>query len=368
MILMEVRGPLAQKALQRYVVNMPQGKCVKFVIDGEATQIRIVQHHVYLGAVRGYHKSEAETPQHRLKLAKGVYSRLGSILRHRSVPLHLRLILWQGCVWPTLLHALDSSGLPGKELHAMQVLLVKQARSIARSHSMLTKETNRSIIDRLCLPDPVRRLQQALDRRVQGDCSLGETLRPGQVQLQWRSMVRGHLFDSECMWHARTDDGGQHSTLVPVQSVVHETFECDVCGQSFSTQAAQRRHMYLSHFDTQQQQQRTTEVKASLKQSAMEHSVDGMPTCKHCRNEFSTWHAYNYHISSRSCPKLRELHSETIAERSVPQSDSLVSSEQLLEIAGHGIALGSNLRFTPPSRPNTKIALSATVGQVPHSM
>ena len=91
---MEVRGPLAQKALQRYVVNMPQGKCVKFVIDGEATQIRIVQHHVYLGAVRGYHKSEAETPQHRLKLAKGVYSRLGSILRHRSVPLHLRLILW----------------------------------------------------------------------------------------------------------------------------------------------------------------------------------------------------------------------------------------------------------------------------------
>ncbi|CAE7220363.1 unnamed protein product [Symbiodinium sp. CCMP2592] len=155
-ILMELRGLHAHKALQRYVVDMPQGKCVKFLLDGEATYIRIVTSHVYLGAVIGYHKFETDTLQHRMKLAKGVYSRLGNILRHRSLPLRLRLLLWQGCVWPTLLHALDSSGLPGKDLNTMLVLLLKQARSIARSHSMLTKETNRSIIDRLRLPDPVR--------------------------------------------------------------------------------------------------------------------------------------------------------------------------------------------------------------------
>ena len=150
-ILLAIRGPQAQKLLQRYVVDMPQGPCVRFVINGEATHVKIVQSHVYLGAVIGYHKFEADTLRHRMTLAKGVYSRLSSILRHRSVPLRLRLLLWQGCVWPTLLHALDTSGLPGKELHAMQVLLIKQARSIAKSHSMLTKETNRSIIDRLCL-------------------------------------------------------------------------------------------------------------------------------------------------------------------------------------------------------------------------
>ncbi|CAE7389420.1 unnamed protein product [Symbiodinium sp. CCMP2592] len=334
-ILMELRGLHAHKALQRYVVDMPQGKCVKFLLDGEATYIRIVTSHVYLGAVIGYHKFETDTLQHRMKLAKGVYSRLGNILRHRSLPLRLRLLLWQGCVWPTLLHALDSSGLPGKDLNTMLVLLLKQARSIARSHSMLTKETNRSIIDRLRLPDPVRRLQQALTRREQSDSALGNSVRPGPSQLQWRTMVRGHLFDSACVWHARPVEGDSVTKLCPVTLVVHEQFECEVCGQCFSTQAAQRRHMYLTHLtQEQQQQQRDDEVKSSLTTSAMDHSVDGMPTCKHCKHKFCTWHAFNYHISSQSCEGLRNLHNQQQTDRSVPQSDALIASDEILQLAG----------------------------------
>ncbi|CAE6942520.1 unnamed protein product [Symbiodinium sp. CCMP2592] len=332
-ILLDLRGQHAQRVLQRYLVDTPQGKCMKFVVHGEATYVRIVPHHVYLGAVISYNRFEHETLQHRMRLAKGVYSRLGSILRHRSVPLKLRLQLWQGCVWPTLLHALDSSGLPGKDLQAMQTLLLKQVRSIARSHSMLTRETNRAIIDRLRLPDPVRRLQQALTRREQQDSALGEAIRPGREQLQWRSMVRGHLFDSMCVWQARPEDQNLQSRLVPVQLVLHEQYECEVCGQCFSTQASHRRHMYLNHFDHEQKQKRDAEVHAALMHSNMEHSVDGMPTCKHCKHQFSTWHAFNYHISSKSCTQLRVRTASVTNETEVAQSDALVANEQLLDFA-----------------------------------
>ncbi|CAE7584044.1 unnamed protein product [Symbiodinium sp. CCMP2592] len=251
-ILMDIRGLHAQKALLRYVVDMPQGKCVKFIIDGEATYIKMVAGHVYLGAVIGYQRFEADTLQHRMKLAKGVYSRLGSILRHRSIPLRLRLLLWQGC----------------------------------------------------------------------------------PSQLQWRTTVRCHLFDSACVWHARLDDGGHTARLSPVTMVAHEQFECEVCGQCFSTQTAQRRHVYLTHLDQQQQQQRDEEVKGSLTKSAMDHSVDGMPTCKHCKHNFCTWHAFNYHISSQSCEGLRNLHNQQNAAGNVPQSDARVASDTILQLAG----------------------------------
>ena len=133
---------------------------------------------MYLGAVIGFRRFEQDTFRHRLALARSTFSRLGVILRNRLVPLRLRLTLWQGCVWPALFHALDCTGMPHKELQALQTQLIKQARAIANSRGMLTKETNSSFIRRLKLPDPVKRLQNALLQRVALDDSLSQLLAP----------------------------------------------------------------------------------------------------------------------------------------------------------------------------------------------
>ena len=271
-IILGIKGSLAQRALQRYVVDMPQGQCIKFVIDGRSTHIKLVQSHVYLGSVISYGKFEAQTFDHRLQLAKGSYSRLGSILRNRSIPLKLRLQLWQGCIWPTLLHALDCCGLPEKEMKAMMVIPVKQARSIARSHSMLTKESTVDLIKRLKLPNPVRRLQHALSRRLQQDLRLGSLIQPGEQQLQWRHLVRGHLYESRLVWGLEHAPPAPDCRVVLVQDVIHETFACDTCGQTFSTQAALRRHCYVNHLDEEQQQERDTQVSEARKQSIREHA------------------------------------------------------------------------------------------------
>ena len=114
----------------------PEGPHLKIMIHGRAMHPKIVAKHVYLGAVITYKRFEAETFRHRLQIAKGSFTRLGPILRNRSVPMSLRLQLWKGCVWPALLHGLDCTGLPSAEHHKLQVQLIKQARSIANSYSM----------------------------------------------------------------------------------------------------------------------------------------------------------------------------------------------------------------------------------------
>ena len=106
-IILELKGPQAAKALDRYTVQTKEGRCMRFRIAQRHMYIKLVSKHIYLGAVISYKSFEHETFLHRLRLAKGTFTRLGTILKNRSVPTRLRLQLWRGCIWPTALHGLD---------------------------------------------------------------------------------------------------------------------------------------------------------------------------------------------------------------------------------------------------------------------
>ncbi|CAE7739424.1 unnamed protein product, partial [Symbiodinium sp. CCMP2456] len=93
-ILLELQGPQATKALTRYVVQRPTGPHMKFVIQGASMLIKLVTRHVYLGAVITYRRFEQESYRHRLKLAKNSYTRLGKILRNHSDSLDQRPQKW----------------------------------------------------------------------------------------------------------------------------------------------------------------------------------------------------------------------------------------------------------------------------------
>ena len=80
----------------------------------------------------------------------------------------------------------------------------KQARMIAESYSQFTHETNTDFVKRLCLPNPIEMLMQALQRRESYDWSTGAApddtaraadhdIRPGEAQAQWRHLVRSQL-------------------------------------------------------------------------------------------------------------------------------------------------------------------------------
>ena len=122
--------------------------------------------------------------------------------------------------------------------------------------------------------------------------------------------------------------------LKMVQDVLHEKFVCQECGQGFISQAALRRHEFRQHMTREQQQQRQEEPKCMIQPYVMEHSKNGMPQCRHCDHAFSTWHAFYYHVNSRSCSTLRQLLDQPVCpEQIMHLSEAVVENEEILELA-----------------------------------
>ncbi|CAE7445631.1 unnamed protein product, partial [Symbiodinium microadriaticum] len=163
-ILVELRGPKAAGLLKKYVITKPSGPHMRFNVQGQHMDIKIVSKHVYLGACISYRRFEHDTVQRRLTLAKAQFARLKSILKCQAF---------------------------AKRLH---------------------------------LSDPLDHM----------------------AQLQWRHILRAHL--AEVQQPAPTA-AGPSARLVPVDSVIHEIFECTTCGQQFSTAAALKRHEYQMHMN-----------------------------------------------------------------------------------------------------------------------
>ena len=325
-ILVELRGPKAHLALRKYVVQHKEGLYMRFDVGQQKLDLKIVQSHVYLGVVIGYRKTGTETVRHRMSLAAGQFSRLRPILRSHAVPLRLRLRLWQACLPACLLHGLDCTGLLESEVRQIHSLTIQQARLVANSHSMLTRETNADFMHRLCLPDPIRRLHQAILNRQHLDASLGPLLCPSEAQLQWRAVLLSQMAMAE-----RECPVSGPARVIPVDRILEERFECPECSQQFSTAAALKRHRYKQHLAEDERQDRQLEVKQHACSSHMEHAQDGLPWCKHCQKKFNNWPNFHYHINSRSCPTLR-----TIYQSVQPGSTLAVLSDALVvELAGH---------------------------------
>ncbi|CAE7332912.1 unnamed protein product, partial [Symbiodinium microadriaticum] len=254
-IVLGLKGPGAATCLKRYVVERAgmQGQFMKFQIGGEAAYVKIVKQHLYLGAQISFQKYEQATAKHRMGLAKGAYTRLAPVLKCRTVPLKLRLHLWQGTILPTLLHGLDCLGLLPTEAAQMMTVFYQQARAIAKSFSMYTHETNMQFAQRLKLASPLRRLLKAIDIRAKTDSDLSPSLRAGDVQLQWRHFVRGQLSEAQDALGTSAGPKPQQScSLLKVQDIIPEVFTCSECGISYGTQAEALSNMNEDHSQADQ--------------------------------------------------------------------------------------------------------------------
>ena len=234
-IILELRGAGAAICMRKYVVERTDkpGRYMKFVIHGEAVYVKLQDHHVYLGAKIGFQKFEQDTNKHRLGLAKGAYSRLAPLLKCRTISLKIRLHLWQGTILPTMLHGLDCLGLTIMEAGKMMSVYYQHARAIAKSFSMITRETNIAFARRLGLADP----------------SLSESIRPGQLQLQWRELVRSQLIEAKDALGTSAGPEPQSSCrLLDVHDILPEVFQCQECGLMYGTSAApQKTYVQRTH-------------------------------------------------------------------------------------------------------------------------
>ena len=70
----------------------------------------------------------------------------------------------------------------------------------------------------------------------------------------------------------------------------------------------------------------------------MTHAKDGMPLCRHCQHEFTTWPAFFYHVSARSCSGLRDFFDKDgmpdvpVAE---DQASAMTEDKDILQLTQH---------------------------------
>ena len=171
-VLVELKGTKASALLRKYTIQTDRGTFMRFRINHGNVDIKIVASHTYLGMCISYRKFEQETVAKRVKLAQAQFARLKSILKCQAVALPLRMQLWKACIPPCLLRGLDCTGIPATEARQLATLLVQQARAIAKSYSMFTRESNAHFMARLKVAHPADTVGKALTDRTLMDAWL----------------------------------------------------------------------------------------------------------------------------------------------------------------------------------------------------
>ena len=202
---------------------------------------------------------------------------------------------------------------------------------------MVTRESNDEFMERFALRDVVDMIAAPFVRVLEKSAPDFERLPELERCRQWRDFLRANFMDIAPGAMGVRAGPGSHSApppakLVPVD-LVAEQFLCNECGFAFATQAALSSHQYKMHYEEEKKAQRKEEIQQQQQQSATDHSLDGMPTCKHCLHQFETWPAFTYHVNSRSCVDIRRFFSDTNVDVLAGLSEALMLQDDMVQLA-----------------------------------
>ena len=224
--------------------------------------------------------------RHRLQKAHGRRWALASVLHSNRLSIRYKLNIWRSCVYTTLRYGLVHCGLNGDQVADMQRAVMKHTRAIVNNQAFLTGDTHETIIQKYRLPrvlqDMAAELQQARDTQCR--------------HLDWfySDTWQQHL-EAQLSLLPRSTERGDENT---------HTWACPFCEHMFPTSAALKHHARRTHDYVD---------KTELIFNKAVHSVEGLPTCRFCKKDFSRWQTLARHITSHSCPSF-DAASQTAVE------------------------------------------------------
>ena len=284
-IIMGIRGTSARKWIQSHQVVRNGQKFVNFGLPSEPLLVPSVKQFGYLGVQVSYGAFEMQTLLFRQQAASANRARLVRILHHRQLALRRRVSLYLSCVRSSLIFGLHATGLTAATLRKLDASHSRHLRAIAKSPSHITKKSTTALRLRLRVQSPEEAIVALLRRRI-ACCQEAASVEDLQSYL------------SALLSDAHTSEGVSPSpSIVPCNA--KQPVACPVCGVYFDNM----RHM-LSH---QARQHGCQLPKVPLPKSTdyTEHTVQGLPQCKHCLGIFTRVEALKKHLR-RSCPVLHE--------------------------------------------------------------
>ena len=271
----------------------------------------LVDTHTYLGVRLSYRAPEAATLKHRMKESWSAFNRLMPALRSNSLTIRQKLAIWRACVYATLMHGLDSTGLASTGPALLRKHVSKQVRRIAKSPSHITHETSSDLLLRHDISDPVadlfRRVNTRITKARAGPISL---LQPARVHKRWSLLL--HEITNHQPWHdpgqsalSRTATTSFQTTLCEVRPGTRAV-ACPICGVYFHSLKTMKQHVTLTHHKQQPKTQAPPKrTQQQLRNDFMQHAVNGLPTCSHCLWEFVSWPAFFQHFEHARCSVLQ---------------------------------------------------------------
>ena len=283
-IVLRVIGSQAKAWLKQHVRRTAKGPVVDVGLPHLPLSLPRVPSITYLGVAASLAGFEMQTCKLRLKMCMAIKHRLVRLLHSSGLSLRHKVTLYRASIRSSMLYGLHAVGLTQSVLRKLDSADARCLRALARSPSHLTHETNADLRARLRISAPGLALQQLLQSRAKRSQDAACSAR-FQVLLQWLQQ-RAQDLDSTTL------------SLCPVEGPASCIgVYCSECGQQFSRMKFLHQHRARKHPEL-------VVTKPSLPPASYaSHTVDGMPTCRHCQSRFRRVEALKKHLK-RSCPVL----------------------------------------------------------------
>ena len=299
-LMIRLVGTHGSKWVRRHTLCIDNKPLFLFSHDLQTFHIPIVKQAKYLGVVISYQGFESASLKHRLQSAGLARQRLTRVLHtSRYISTRQRLVIYSACVRTVLLYGLIHLQLSEKDLLALHRRDIKFIRAIAKSPVHITRESTTDLLARLHYK-PIKQVYYALSGRQAPAAHSGSGPSP-QPSIVAPPVSRGL------------------QELLPDA----QAHPCPTCGVYFPS-----RHILKIHHTRKHGVKLGSSVArgdTAYKQlDISQHSLHGMPTCRHCNLALVGWQEFRMHILN-ACPV---LHGGSVADVSAAHgavtSDSIV--------------------------------------------
>ena len=323
LLILGLRGQQARTVLQHMTTRDPR--------KGRLFRIRLpmVRQHTYLGVQLSYERFEHQTLLDRIKHCWTAFNRLLPAFRSKGLTNAQKLRIWKACPFASLLHGLDCAQLDNADQARLRKHVVRQLRILDKAPSFITRESAGDLLHRLAIPEPLQTLQnRTLDRVTK---CLEEPKASLLEPATRRRLQQLQSFTQACQEASQRSATGATPHLHPAAENA-QPVACPDCGLYFDSVTSMRKHRTQKHKPPAAEHQRHTDEldnpvrpaspkesinrsQQSLRLDFMQHALDGMPTCRYCRWEFSAWPWFLQHFEKKRC---RVLHAPHLVQTSLP--------------------------------------------------
>ena len=321
-VLLEMTGTNHRAVQTQVRIKTEQGPKVCIPLpDGTVAHIPIVKHMQYLGVMMSYHHFEDLTVQHRIHLSQVAFARLRRWLcSKRGLNLTQRLHLWQTCIFSVMNYGILATGFTARGLQLLQKTIFVMHRQILGDHAYITGRTNIQALLRHRIDLPILQIWKAVDALQFSLAKRAQHIATSDIvaQLDWSHL--SHL-SQLAQLHMSTGNFDLSCTDPGVEPAAQLAFHCDLC--SFATAHAPilRRHYTQVHGHSQYR---------TVRAPTAQHSMHGLPTCKHCKHDFKSWRNFRIHVE-RGCPQVHPISVMTSTSRPVPADQALRGRQPLTD-------------------------------------